>query len=260
MHACARVLQFLARRHTMTFMAIVKIHNKAIRFAASVICAFIVSAAASQCFAESPVGGEAVSNFQYMKKISAVFDFVQQNYVDEIDPKVLYEGALKGMLDALKDPYTQYLDRNTMRPLSDTTAGNFGGVGLSISKPLESSVDKPAYVEVASPIEDTPGAKAGILSGDYITAIDGEATPPMTMEEVLNHLRGKAGTPVTVSILRGKDIRFDVTLVRALIEVPTVKYGMIGATGYLRIIEFTPDTPKRVQEMRGIESDELRLF
>ena len=248
MRVCARVLQFLARRHTMTLMAIVKIHNKAIRFAVSVICAFIVSAAASQCFAESPVGGEAVSNFQYMKKISAVFDFVQQNYVDEIDPKVLYEGALKGMLDALKDPYTQYLDRNTMRPLSDTTAGNFGGVGLSISKPLESSVDKPAYVEVASPIEDTPGAKAGILSGDYITAIDGEATPPMTMEEVLNHLRGKAGTPVTVSILRGKDIRFDVTLVRALIEVPTVKYGMIGATGYLRIIEFTPDTPKRVQE------------
>ena len=132
MRVCARVLQFLARRHTMTFMAIVKIHNKAIRFAVSVICAFIVSAAASQCLAESPVGGEAVSNFQYMKKISAVFDFVQQNYVDEIDPKVLYEGALKGMLDSLKDPYTQYLDQNTMRPLSDTTAGHIGGVGLSI--------------------------------------------------------------------------------------------------------------------------------
>ena len=98
-NALAGMLQFSASRHTMILMVIFKIHNKAIRFAASVICAFIVSAAASQCFAESLVGGESVSNFQYMKKISAVFDFVQQNYVDEIDSKVLYEGALKGMLD-----------------------------------------------------------------------------------------------------------------------------------------------------------------
>jgi C-terminal peptidase (prc) len=183
-----------------------------------------------------------------MKKISAVFDYVQQNYVDEVDPKVLYEGALKGMLEALKDPYTLYLDPNTMRDLSDTTAGNFGGVGLSISKPTESSPDKPAYIEVASPIEDTPGAKAGIQSGDYITAVDGQPTADMTMEQVLDHLRGEVGTPVTLSILRGRDITFDVKLVRAVIEVPTVKYGMIGSTGYLRIIEFTPETPHRVQE------------
>lgn len=183
-----------------------------------------------------------------MKKISAVFDYVQQNYVDEVDPKVLYEGALKGMLEALKDPYTLYLDPNTMRDLSDTTAGTFGGVGLSISKPFESTPDKPAYVEVASPIEDTPGAKAGILSGDYITAIDGESTSEMSMEQVLDHLRGQVNTPVSVSILRGKDITFDVKLVRAVIEVPTVKYGMIDNTGYLRIIEFTPETPHRVQE------------
>lgn len=207
-----------------------------------------VSIVSSQCFAQSSVNNQSVSNFQYMKKISAVFDYLQQNYVDPVDPKVLYEGALKGMLESLKDPYTLYLDPNTMRDLSDTTAGNFGGVGLSISKPIDSAPDKPAYVEVASPIEDTPGAKAGIQSGDYITAIDGQSTADMTMEDVLNHLRGEAGTPVTVSILRGKDITFDAKLVRAVIEVPTVKYVMIGSTGYLRIIEFTPETPHRVQE------------
>lgn len=185
-----------------------------------------------------------------MKKLNSVFDFVQQNYVDEIDAKILYEGALKGMLDAIGDPYTLYLNPDAMRDLTDTTEGSFGGVGLSISKPVESTPEKPAYVEVASPIEDTPGAKAGIQAGDLITAVDGKPTPDMTMNDVLALLRGQIGEPVTVSILRGANMRFDVKLIRALIEVPTVKFGMIEgtSTGYVRLIQFTPETPKRVQE------------
>ena len=204
-----------------------------------------------QCFAESSVENDSkITSFQYVKKLNSVFDFVQQNYVDEIDPKILYEGALKGMLDAIGDPYTLYLDSDYMRDLNDTTSGSFGGVGLSISKAAESTPSKPAYVEVASPIEDTPGAKAGIQAGDLISAIDGLPTPNMTMNEVLSHLRGEIGTPVTVTILRGNSMKFDVTLIRALIEVPTVKYGMIEGTkiGYARLIQFTPDTAQRLQD------------
>ena len=204
-----------------------------------------------QCFAESSVENDSkITSFQYVKKLNSVFDFVQQNYVDEIDPKILYEGALKGMLDAIGDPYTLYLDSDYMRDLNDTTSGSFGGVGLSISKAAESTPSKPAYVEVASPIEDTPGAKAGIQAGDLISAIDGLPTPSMTMNEVLQHLRGEIGTPVTVTILRGTSMKFDVTLIRALIEVPTVKYGMIEGTkiGYARLIQFTPDTAQRLQD------------
>ena len=204
-----------------------------------------------QCFAESSVENDSkITSFQYVKKLNSVFDFVQQNYVDELDPKILYEGALKGMLDAIGDPYTLYLDSDYMRDLNDTTSGSFGGVGLSISKAAESTPSKPAYVEVASPIEDTPGAKAGIQAGDLISAIDGLPTPSMTMNEVLSHLRGEIGTPVTVTILRGTSMKFDVTLIRALIEVPTVKYGMIEGTkiGYARLIQFTPDTAQRLQD------------
>ena len=203
----------------------------------------------SSCFAQSSKENKATS-FQYMKKLNQVFDYVQQNYVDELDPKILYEGAIKGMLDAIGDPYTLYLDPDYMRDLNDTTTGNFGGVGLSISKPIESTPQKPAYVEVSSPIDDTPGARAGIHAGDYIIAIDGLPTPEMTMNEVLSHLRGQIGTPVTVTILRGANMRFDVKLVRALIEVPTAKYGMIEGTkiGYCKLIEFTPETPKRLQD------------
>lgn len=216
--------------------------------ARKILSAFILSVLASQCFSQSSIKDDRVSNFQYLKRFNAVFDFVQQNYVDEIDPEVLYEGAMKGLLNSFDDPYTSYLDSDTIRDLSDTTTGNFGGVGLTITKPAESTAAKPAYVEVSSPVEDSPGSKAGIISGDFIIEINGKPTPEMTMEQVLENLRGEIGTPVTVKILRGKTMTFEVTLVRALIEVPTVKFGMIEKTGYLRIIQFTPDTPERVQE------------
>lgn len=207
--------------------------------------------AVSQCFSQSSADSELkLSSFQYIKRFNYVFDQILQNYVDELDPKILYEGALKGMMEAIGDPYTVYLDPDSMRDMNETTSGNFGGVGLTISKPTENTPEKPAYVEVASPVEDSPGAKAGIQSGDKIIAIEGEPTPSMTMNEVLLKLRGEIGAPVTITILRGANMKFDVTLIRALIEVPTVKYGMIEGTsiGYVRLIQFTPETPIRLQD------------
>lgn len=189
---------------------------------------------------------------QYMQLINSVFGFVLQNYVDEVDPEVLYAGALKGIMDSLEDPYSTYLDTTSMRSLNDTTVGNFGGVGLSISKPVNSTAEKPAYVEVASPIEGGPGYKAGIHAGDLLISINGTPTQDITMDEVLGMLRGKIGESVDVVVRRGKNMEFPVTLVRELIEVPTVKFGMIddknAKIGYLRIIEFTPQTAERVQE------------
>ena len=207
--------------------------------------------AVSQCFSQSSADSELkLSSFQYIKRFNYVFDQILQNYVDELDPKILYEGALKGMMEAIGDPYTVYLDPDSMRDMNETTSGNFGGVGLTISKPTENTPEKPAYVEVASPVEDSPGAKAGIQSGDKIIAIEGEPTPSMTMNEVLLKLRGEIGAPVTITILRGANMKFDVTLIRALSEVPTVKYGMIEGTsiGYVRLIQFTPETPIRLQD------------
>jgi carboxyl-terminal processing protease len=185
---------------------------------------------------------------QYIDLIDSVFEFVQQNYVDEVDPAVLYQGALKGMLDALGDPHTSYLVTEQMRGLTDTTSGKFGGVGLSISKLIVSTPENPAYIEVAAPIDGTPGQRAGILAGDLIISIDGTSTPDITLDEAVNMLRGKAGTTVNIVVRRGKNIEFPVTLTRAIIELPTVRYGMIDNFGYLRIIEFTPNTAQRVQD------------
>lgn len=229
--------------------------KKISRFVNSSLILFFAAVISSQCFAQSSsktASDSEKSARQYMELMNGVFDFVQRNYVDEVDPVVLYHGALKGMLEALNDPYTLYLDSSSFRNLNDTTKGEFGGVGLSISKAFESTPEKPAYVEVASPVEDTPGFKAGIQAGDLIISANGTDTSKITMEEVLDILRGPVGEKVDLVIRRGKNIEFPVTLTRAIIEVPTVKFGTIKngdeISGYIRIIEFTPQTAERVQQ------------
>ncbi|MBN2873650.1 MAG: S41 family peptidase [Spirochaetales bacterium] len=188
---------------------------------------------------------------RYFSIFQSAFNFILENYVDEVDPLVLYEGAMQGMFDALGDPYSTFLTEAMMSDLTDTTTGRFGGIGLYISKPLPDTKqpDKRLYVEIVSPIEDTPGWRAGIMPGDQITHIDGEPTEPLTMDDVLKRLRGEPNTPVTITILRGVGLTFDETITRAMIEVPTVKRAMLpDSTAYLRIIEFTPQTIERVKD------------
>jgi len=211
-----------------------------------VLCS-ILSVSVPPAFAQSE-GSDAQ---RYASLFQNVFNFVIQNYVDEVDPKVLYEGAMKGMLDALNDPYSTFLDTAAMSDLQDTTVGQYGGIGLYISKTPPASL-KPGeepYVEVVSPIEDTPGWRAGIQPGDWISEIDGESTDTLLMDEVLKKLRGAPGSTVVLTIRRGENITFPVAIVRALIEVPSVKKAMLpNNTGYIRIIEFNPQTANRVEE------------
>lgn len=216
-------------------------------------CFVLLSVFASQCFSQSSVSSadlNAVKQRQYLEVINQLYYFIQQNYVEEVDPQKLYEGALNGMLGALDDPYSVYMAQSEWRSLTDTTVGNFGGVGLSITKAPVSTEEKPAYVEVAEPIENTPGAKAGIQSGDLIIAINGVDTSKITMDEVLGMLRGTVGESVTVRIRRRKTVEFERTLVRAVIENPSVKYGMIEGEdiGYIRLSEFSVNTSAKVQE------------
>ena len=190
-----------------------------------------------------------VSERQYPSLIQNVFDFIQRNYVDEVDTQKLFEGAMKGMLESLDDPHSAFLPAREYEDLNDTTSGRFGGVGLYISKPLEPKPDgTPPYVEVSAPIEDTPGWRAGINPGDLIIEIDGEPTDVLSMDTVLSRLRGVPGTSVNLLIHRGSNLEFPITLTRAVIEVPVIKHEMIGDIGYIRIISFTPMTERRTRE------------
>jgi carboxyl-terminal processing protease len=170
--------------------------------------------------------------------------------VEDVDPKAVYEGALKGMFEALGDPYSAFLQESEMADLSENVIqGTYGGVGLYISKPAGVQPDgSPPYVEVASPIEDTPGWRAGLKPGDLIVEINGEATDVLTMDEVLARLKGQAGVEVRLLVRRGKKLEFPVSIVREIIEVPTVKQAMIGDIAYLRLISFSAPTVERTRD------------
>jgi len=210
-----------------------------------VVTAFLAAVILLLSFAPRVLAGNQEAETQRLLGMFVeVFRFVQENYVEEekVDPDNLVEGALRGMFEALDDPHSAYLSPEEMRDLDDTTTGRFGGVGLIISK-----IDR--GVEVVSPIEGTPAYRAGVNAGDLIVAVDGESVVDMNIDEVLSVLRGEPGSSVTMTILRGKNLRFDVRVVRDMIEVPTVREDMIpDEIAYLRIIQFTPLTTDRVED------------
>ena len=192
------------------------------------------------------------STENYLRMFETAYYLILRNYVDEIPPQTLFEGAMRGLFDSLDDPYSTYLEESELQSLTDTTSGQFGGVGLYISKDFfdeENPNGRRPYVKVVAPIEGTPAYRAGIHAGDYIYKINGESAKDFSTDEVSNLLRGTAGTDVKVTILRGSDITFNVDLTRDNIEIPTVKWDYVDEqTGYLRIIQFTPYTSLRVEE------------
>ncbi len=192
--------------------------------------------------------GSQSSSERALGLFEQVYRFIERNYVDEVDPDVLIEGALEGMFDALDDPHSAYLSEEEMRGLTDTTSGEFGGVGMFISKPIDESNGTP-YVEIVSPIEDTPAYRAGLRAGDLIKAVEGESTAELSVDDVVDLLRGEPGTSVQITILRDDTLEFPVSLERAVIRVPTVKWEMIDdRIAFLRVIQFTPYTDERIEE------------
>jgi carboxyl-terminal processing protease len=176
-----------------------------------------------------------------IKIFTSVLERIKNDYVEgnKFTYKELIQGALKGMLGML-DPHSEYMDPSQYEDLKNDTEGAFGGVGIVISV-------KDGYITVVSPMEDTPGFKAGILSGDRIVKIDGRSTEKMSLQDAVKKLRGKPGTEVVVTVYRPStgETR-DYKLVRAEIKVTTVK-DINGKSefpvdenyiGYIRITQF----------------------
>jgi len=197
--------------------------------------------------AKAQARGEQNLITQYTSIFRYVFDFIQNHYVEETDPNMLFEGAMTGMINSLRDPYSAFLPEREMEDMNDMTQGSFGGIGLYVSKPSAANREG-TFLEVVSPIEDTPGWRSGINAGDLIILINGESTDGLTSDEAVARLRGIPGTEVKLLIRRGEKLEFPVTIVRAVIEVPTVKYAMIGDIGYLKLLTFSPMTIDRSRD------------
>lgn len=189
------------------------------------------------------VGTEAVLLNRLTGSVSESVRFLRtmkllkRNYNGEVDNHQLFDGALKGMVESVGDPYTVYLNKKDFQQLSEMTVGSFGGIGIVFGKRGNDYV-------VISALEDNPGAKAGIKSGDIITAIDDKSTREMNMEQVANKIRGKYGTTVTLELKDKEGKLRKVNVVRAEIKNPSVAGQMLPNTkiGYIRIAIFNENT------------------
>ena len=185
----------------------------------------------------------------YLATIGDVFHRIRDTYVDadKATPRALYEGALKGMFEALGDPYSMYLTPAEWTDMTDISTGSFGGVGLEITK-----IDK-VGAQVVSALEGTPGYRAGVTAGDIITKVNGASVADLSLSAIRDQLRGPPRTDVTVTIKRGDAVQFDATITREIIQLRTVKSAMMpGGIGYLRLSEFTPQSAAQCREaIRG---------
>ncbi len=191
---------------------------------------------------------------KFLKEMEKAYAMIKEFYVEDVDSRALYEGALRGMMDSLEDQHSVYWDKKTFKEMKKSTLrGDYGGVGLYINKPNPKSVklDSPLtdyYIQIIAPIKGTPGYYADLHSGDFITHINGETVVELTSQEAVEKLTGKVGTKVEVTILRG-EVVFDVTLKRAKIEVPTIEYAMMeNGIGYLQLIGWTKHTVDDVKK------------
>ncbi|HEY0311738.1 MAG TPA: S41 family peptidase [Allosphingosinicella sp.] len=176
-----------------------------------------------------------VRTYREMDQFLAVFERVRADYVDQVDDQKLIRGAIDGMLNSL-DPHSSYMDERGYRALMTTTEGEYGGLGLNVTM-------EDGAVKIVAPIEDSPGAKAGLKSGDYITHLNGKLIYGGTLDEAVDQMRGAPGSTIKITIVRpGRDKPFDVTLTRAKIDLPAVKWKVKDDVGIINVNTFSRTT------------------
>lgn len=175
--------------------------------------------------------------YQQVRLFSDTLAIIQTDYVDEVTPRDLIYGALKGMLSAL-DAHSQFMDPDTYNELKVDTEGKFGGLGIEITV-------KDGLLTVVTPIEDTPAWKAGIKPNDRIVKINNELTRDMTLTEAVKKMRGKPGEAVNLTILREAEKKLlEFKIVRDVIKIKDIKEARVleEGIGYIRLVEFRENT------------------
>jgi carboxyl-terminal processing protease len=180
--------------------------------------------------------------YRQLDLFGEVLERVRADYVEKPEDPKLIESAINGMLTAL-DPHSAYLNPKHFRDMQVQTRGEFGGLGIEVT--MENGV-----VKVVAPIEDTPAARAGIMSGDLITHLDKEQILGLTLQEAVEKMRGPVNSPITLTLVRkGVEDPFEVKVVRDVIHINPVKYNVEGDDiGYIRVTTFNEQTTANLQK------------
>ena len=203
-------------------------------------------------YARESVAPAMSESLHMLQLFGDVLDIVKANYVVKVDDKKLIEAALDGMLTSL-DPHSNYLNQSEFKELREQTTGTYGGLGLEVTS-------QDGAIKIITPMDDTPAARAGIQSGDYIIAIDGESVLGQQFNDAVRKMKGAPGTNVSVTISRyGKD-PFDLKLTREIINVKSVKTKLEGDFGYLRLTSFNEKSAgETAAGIRELEAKDPKL-
>ena len=175
--------------------------------------------------------------YRQVELFSDALAIIQTDYVDEVQPKDMIYGALKGMLSSL-DPHSQFMDPDTYNELKVDTEGKFGGLGIEITI-------KDGLLTIVTPIEDTPAWKVGIKAGDRIVKINDDLTRDMTLTDAVKRMRGKSGEAVNLTVWRESEKKLlEFRIVRDIIKIKDIKEARIleDGIGYIRLVEFRENT------------------
>jgi carboxyl-terminal processing protease len=189
-------------------------------------------------------GATDLSAYRQLDLFSDAFERVRADYVHPVQDSELVSAAIEGMVSSL-DPHSSYMDAKVYADMKIQTAGEYGGLGLEVTM-------EDGLVKVISPIDDTPAARAGIKTADFIAAIDGVPIQGLALDDAIAKMRGPAGSKITLTILRaGTKKPFDVALTRAVVEVDNVKYHREGDIGYIRLPFFNEQTQAGLERAVG---------
>ena len=190
--------------------------------------------------------------YRHLNLFGEAFEKIKNNYVEEVEVKDLIESAIEGMLNSL-DPHSTFLNSEELNELKIQTKGEFGGLGIEVT--LENGL-----VKVISPIDDTPAQRAGIKSGDLISHIDGEAVMGLSLSDAVTLMRGKVGSKIKLTIKRN-DESLQIDIVRAIIELKSVKSKLEDNIGYIRVSSFNQkvdeEIKKALKEMQTKNQEEI---
>ena len=170
--------------------------------------------------------------------LEEVWEIIQERYVepDELDVEALIQGAARGMVNALDDPHSTYMDPDDYEVFTSGLEGEFEGIGAYVG-------ERDGQITIIAPIPGTPADEAGIKSGDVIMGVDGESTVGWSVQDAVNVIRGPRGTPVRLLVLHEGDTELvEIEIIRAEIEVPSVYFEMRGEIAHISIAEFTERT------------------
>jgi len=168
------------------------------------------------------------------KKVKELRQFILENYYQDFDEELFIDGILKGLFMSLNDPYSVYMNQEDFSKFTEDNEGVYGGIGIIVA-PTEDGM-----ITVIAPIEDTPGERAGLMSGDKIIKVEDKDVNAELMDEAIRMMRGEPGTDVNITIYReSKGDPFDVAITREEIRLKTVKSRMLNDDiGYIRISMF----------------------